>query len=680
MLSFDVDDEYRSMSKEVLPRFKKQTSLKDFWGKKGTSSNKRPVEDSSCDGKSTNKKLKSTSEPIVSLLKSDPITEKDRMSGRNSFPGSGKQCGHAPVGSASGGGTEPQLRSEDSIKSTASYSETQHDHYGKESIENGASDERCDDEPNCINNRDSSIKEKHMGTPISEFPRTPECIRSISAEQLPSADLGTTNAHQRLVKLPESEPTPKELHDIWNTEHVKMPYSTHNMYMTDDRNKRKVSRWDLIEEALAEPIRTFQDLENAILHYNSLNKDKWDLYGLRYFIESIKPKERSQFFDNVLPFMKKLVLDSQKIITEPPRLLKKGKVMSVTMSQEQAACLLANAFFCTFPYRSRRKDEYSNFPEMNFVNLFAPYQQDRKFEKLKCLFYYFKARNEKTATNSCITFRRQVLKDPIEWEYLDSPLKKLHVSAVGNIEDDGEGMLQVDFANKYVGGGVLGRGLVQEEIRFIICPEMIVSRLLTEELDDNECLLMTGCQRYSDYAGYSDSFKCLGPYEDKTLRDENGQLLTEVVAIDALVARSFINQFNVRHLNRELNKAYCGFMNPHIPDENKSAVATGNWGCGAFGGDVYVKALIQLMAASAAKRSVCYFTFGDSRLMEALHKMHELLWENKVSVGELYRYLVAFHKVGRHDQSGEDLFIFVRRKVSNEDDIDQSPNYDEETP
>lgn len=48
--------------------------------------------------------------------------------------------------------------------------------------------------------------------------------------------------------------------------------------------------------------------------------------------------------------------------------------------------------------------------------------------------------------------------------------------------------------------------------------------------------------------------------------------------------------------------------------------------------------------------------------------------------GELYRYLVAFQKVGRHDQSGEDLFIFVRRKVSNEDDIDQSPNYDEETP
>ena len=51
---------------------------------------------------------------------------------------------------------------------------------------------------------------------------------------------------------------------------------------------------------------------------------------------------------------------------------------------------------------------------------------------------------------------------------------------------------QVDFANKYVGGGVLGNGLVQEEIRFLICPEMIISRLFTEALGDDECLIMKG--------------------------------------------------------------------------------------------------------------------------------------------------------------------------------------------
>ncbi len=53
-------------------------------------------------------------------------------------------------------------------------------------------------------------------------------------------------------------------------------------------------------------------------------------------------------------------------------------------------------------------------------------------------------------------------------------------------------VLQVDFANRLVGGGVTGMGLVQEEIRFIINPELMVSRLFTEALDHNECLIITG--------------------------------------------------------------------------------------------------------------------------------------------------------------------------------------------
>ena len=59
--------------------------------------------------------------------------------------------------------------------------------------------------------------------------------------------------------------------------------------------------------------------------------------------------------------------------------------------------------------------------------------------------------------------------------------------------------LQVDFANRFVGGGVLSHGCVQEEIRFLVCPELIASRLFTERLEDNECLVVTGVERFSDY-------------------------------------------------------------------------------------------------------------------------------------------------------------------------------------
>jgi poly(ADP-ribose) glycohydrolase len=43
-----------------------------------------------------------------------------------------------------------------------------------------------------------------------------------------------------------------------------------------------------------------------------------------------------------------------------------------------------------------------------------------------------------------------------------------------------------------VGGWVLDRGCVQEEIRFVICPELIAARLFTEALDSTEALLVVG--------------------------------------------------------------------------------------------------------------------------------------------------------------------------------------------
>ena len=57
----------------------------------------------------------------------------------------------------------------------------------------------------------------------------------------------------------------------------------------------------------------------------------------------------------------------------------------------------------------------------------------------------------------------------------------------------------MDFANEYVGGGVLGQGCVQEEIRFLVCPELIIARLFTEKLDSNEVLEVVGAETYSNY-------------------------------------------------------------------------------------------------------------------------------------------------------------------------------------
>jgi poly(ADP-ribose) glycohydrolase len=62
----------------------------------------------------------------------------------------------------------------------------------------------------------------------------------------------------------------------------------------------------------------------------------------------------------------------------------------------------------------------------------------------------------------------------------------------------------------------LGNGCVQEEIRFSICPEMLVSLIVCEMMETNECIFLIGCERYSQYKGYAQSFKFAGTYADET--------------------------------------------------------------------------------------------------------------------------------------------------------------------
>ena len=72
-------------------------------------------------------------------------------------------------------------------------------------------------------------------------------------------------------------------------------------------------------------------------------------------------------------------------------------------------------------------------------------------------------------------------------------LSAVKVDSDQKIEDN-PNSLQVVFANKLVGGGVLGNGSIQEEIRYLISPECLVSLLLFEELNDFEALVIKGAQ------------------------------------------------------------------------------------------------------------------------------------------------------------------------------------------
>lgn len=275
------------------------------------------------------------------------------------------------------------------------------------------------------------------------------------------------------------------------------------------------------------------------------------------------------------------------------------------------------------------------------------------------------------------------------------------------IEDQSSEVLEVDFANRYIGGGALGQGCVQEEIRFMINPELIIAMLFLPSMADNEAIEIVGAERFSDYSGYAASFRFSGDYVDKKSVDRMGRRRTRIVAIDALCDPGK-RQYRSDCMLRECNKAFCGFFNQQNADpqyqalhkesgefegkpdnsienvrktsrhnvfngeelsasiqgdkkitnheaadngiqvhhcpyiEGEIGVATGNWGCGAFGGDPEVKVVIQWLAASQAQRPfILYYTFHLG-VLQKLEVVVQWILSQGWTVGELWNILVEY--------------------------------------
>ncbi|KAF4756136.1 hypothetical protein FOZ62_012901, partial [Perkinsus olseni] len=78
-----------------------------------------------------------------------------------------------------------------------------------------------------------------------------------------------------------------------------------------------------------------------------------------------------------------------------------------------------------------------------------------------------------------------------------------------------------------------------------------------------------------------------------------------------------VRQYSKELIERELRKFYCGVCNYSTMEGEDSlkGVATGNWGCGVFGGDAQLKFVIQWAAASLAKRPIIhYYRYGERKL------------------------------------------------------------------
>lgn len=212
------------------------------------------------------------------------------------------------------------------------------------------------------------------GSPLSDI-HIGSCTATTLPVLRPSGGHAVLFHAQDLDGIPH--PYPKKFRDVWDSNHVKMPCSQRSVYpvaIPGRREKVLQPRWELIYQALSNPINNSYDLEEAIMTYNSRYSKKWNFGGLHaYFSKVCQAEERHDFFTIVLPQLIVLALKLPHLVTHAVPLLKKQQDYSLSMSQQQIACLLANAFLCTFPLRnsSSPTSEFFKYPSINFSSLYS---------------------------------------------------------------------------------------------------------------------------------------------------------------------------------------------------------------------------------------------------------------------------------------------------------------------
>ena len=400
-------------------------------------------------------------------------------------------------------------------------------------------------------------------------------------------------------------------------------------------------------------------------HYSTHIKNL-NLQVLKNFLEGLGSDELKNFFQKVLPFLARIALEVETLFKDPLLILKQNFSNVINLSKRQVACLMAHMFFCTL----HKQNSTQLRGDCNFTNLFRDSKKNKvKLEKIRCVYNYFRRIQANEPRDEIISFERLVLKPKIQgtlnlvfWQKSQRPLKRCIIKNQGSIEDE-EGSIQVDFANRMIGGGVLDGGCVQEEIRFLVSPELFVSHLFTEHLLDHEAFLMTGTEIYCKYTGYGETFKFAGNVQDKTKHDVFGRRDSNVLAIDAIDfsrTSSLKIQFKKERILREINKAYIGFWGSNSEGEylERKTISTGRWGCGAFQGDSQLKLILQWLAASQANREMSFYRFDDKNIDDA-ERIIKLFKD--ATVGELFERIEKYSEfVFSENGVSMDLFEFLR--------------------
>lgn len=326
-----------------------------------------------------------------------------------------------------------------------------------------------------------------------------------------------------------------------------------------------------------------------------------DLSVLYEFIK----RDVAEEYERLLPWLAQWALAVPRLFPQKLQKLSSRVNGYIALSREQVRCLLALMFWCAFPLPTAH-NTYKT-PANTMLSVFGRPKAGREgaqLAKLHCILQYF-LQSTAPIDSDCLFFRRVVQRIILPGDPL--PFHKVTiVSGPSSHVESYSNSIQIDFADKQFGGGVLSSGSAQEECMLAAYVEPIVGLLFVDQLQDEEVVIISGIRLYNQYEGFSGSLR----WQQGVVESVDGRVIVAVDAEDYRKREQ--DQYQSHSITRELNKAVLGFGSTLAPENYE--VVTGNWGCGVFKGDIQLKFLIQWLAASLCGRNLTYLTWDNSDL------------------------------------------------------------------
>ena len=280
------------------------------------------------------------------------------------------------------------------------------------------------------------------------------------------------------------------------------------------------------------------------------------------FFPIIQQHYRNEAFEFMksYQYLKQLALNIKQILPDYIPLLKANdNYNKICLTRKQVALLFLLSFFGCFPENTN-----SNLNSF-YVSKVLYAQNGPQFEFGRCFLNYLTIIGGWLAENNIIldekiTYVRQCIsRESNDFENMNYiNLCEVNIVPQGSLFNSDSNYF-VDFSNKYIGGGSLNGGCVQEEILFATQPELLIAMVFMEVMDENDGIGIYNTIQYSAYNGYGKDFTFLC----SNIKGTNNIKKYRIIAIDAGFKDKFLNNSNMQIyqdiIKRDIYKAFAGF-------------------------------------------------------------------------------------------------------------------------